>query len=171
MHAPGLFLLVGTVLSLAPAASAVEMDSMHTSIHDLEGTWTLAYADVQHPDGTRAHDFGDAPCGRLIIDHAGRYALFIFNGARPRFAANDRSAGTPDEFRAAVLGTSSHFGTLDIDPVKGTLTFHIDASTYPNWEGTAQQRQYALKGDLLSYKVPARPNGDVPLTGWKRVSP
>lgn len=136
----------------------------------IEGTWALAFADVQHPDGSRAHDYGDAPMGRLQIDHAGHYSLFIFDRSRPRFAAKDKSAGTPDDFRAASLGTSSHFGTVEIDPEKRTLTFHIEGATFPNWEGTTQVRSYELSGDMLSYKVPPRPNGDVPLTAWKRIS-
>jgi len=151
------------------AVTASEPDKMNT-VAAIEGTWTLAFADVKHPDGTRAHDYGDAPKGMLQIDHAGHYSLFIFDSSRPRFAAKDKSAGTPGEFRAAALGTSSHFGTVDIDPMKSTLTFHIEGATFPNWEGTTQVRSYELSGDMLSYKVPPRPNGDIPLTGWKRIS-
>ncbi len=158
------------LLTLLPihAVTASEPDKMNAAAA-IEGTWTLAFADVKHPDGTRAHDYGDAPKGMLQIDHAGHYSLFIFDSSRPRFAANDRNAGTPGEFRAAALGTSAHFGTVDIDPMKGTLTFHIEGATYPNWEGTTQVRSYVLSGDMLSYKVPPRPNGDIPLTGWKRL--
>jgi hypothetical protein len=159
------------LLTLLPihAVAASEPDKMN-KMATIEGTWTLAFADVQHPDGTRGHDYGDAPKGLLQIDHAGHYSAFIFDSSRPRFAANDKKAGTPEEFRAAALGTSSHFGTVEIDTMKGTLTFHIDGSTYPNWEGTTQMRSYQLSGDMLSWKVPPRPNGDIPLTGWKRIS-
>ena len=136
----------------------------------LEGTWALAYADVIHPDGTRARDFGDTPKGILQIDREGRYSIFIFNAARPKFAAGERNKGTADEFRAAVLGSSSHYGSVSADTAAGTLTFRIEGSTYPNWEGTTQVRKYELVGDVLSYKVPPRENGDVPITGWKRLS-
>lgn len=158
------------LLTLVPihAVTASEPGKMN-AVAAIEGTWTLAYADVKHPDGTRTHDYGDAPKGMLQIDHAGHYSLLIFDSSRPRFAANDKKAGTPSEFRAAALGTSSHFGTVDVDPMKGTLTFHIEGATYPNWEGTTQVRRYVLSGDMLSYKVPPRPNGEIPLTGWKRL--
>ena len=163
--------LLFALMTLLPihAVTASEPDKMNT-VAAVEGTWTLAYADVKHPDGTRAHDYGDAPKGLLQIDHAGHYSLLIFDSSRPRFAANDRNAGTPSEFRAAAIGTSSHFGTVDIDPTKGTLTFHIEGATYPNSEGTTQVRRYVLSGDMLSYSVPARPNGDIPLSGWKKIS-
>jgi hypothetical protein len=159
------------LLALLPLHTVIASEPAKThTVAAIEGTWTLAFADVKHPDGTRTHDYGDAPKGVLQIDRAGHYSLFIFDGSRPRFAANDRNAGTPSEFRAAALGTSAHFGTVDIDTMKGTLTFHIEGATYPNWEGTTQVRSYELSGDTLSYKVPPRPNGDIPLTGWKRIS-
>ena len=135
----------------------------------LEGTWTLAYADLLHADGRRDHDYGNAPKGLLQIDHAGHYSMLIFSTARPKFAAGEKRLGTADEFRAAALGTSSHFGTISVDAVAHTLTLHIDGATYPNWEGTTQVRKYELDGDLLSYKVPPRANGDVPISGWKRL--
>ncbi|KRE84688.1 lipocalin-like domain protein [Rhodanobacter sp. Soil772] len=158
------------LLTLLPihAVTASEPDKMNT-VAAIEGTWTLAFADVKHPDGTRTHDYGDAPKGRLQIDHAGHYSLFVLDNSRPRFAANDKKAGTPGEFRAATLGASAHFGTVDIDPVKGTLTFRIEGATYPNWEGATQVRSYVLSGDVLSYEVPPRPNGDIPMTGWKKL--
>jgi len=126
-------------LTLLPihAVAASEPDKMNT-VAAVEGTWTLAFADVKHPDGTRTHDYGDAPKGMLQIDHAGNYSLFVLDRSRPRFAANDKKAGTPGEFREATLGASAHFGTVAIDPMKGTLTFHIEGATYPNWEGRVQ---------------------------------
>ena len=41
----------------------------------LVGTWTLVAADVQHPDGSRARDYGAAPKGLLLIDAQGHYSL------------------------------------------------------------------------------------------------
>ena len=43
----------------------------------LEGTWTLAYADVLHADGKRDHDYGDAPKGLLQIDRTGHYSMLM----------------------------------------------------------------------------------------------
>ena len=135
----------------------------------LAGTWSLIAADVLHPDGTRARDFGAAPDGLLMIDSQGRYTLQIFKSERPRFASGDKLTGTPDEYAAAVLGSSTHFGTLSIDAAAGTLTFSIRKASFPNWEGDRQVRHYELKGDELSYRVTPRPNGDVPISVWKRV--
>ena len=135
----------------------------------LRGTWILVAADVLQPDGTRQPDYGPAPQGRLMIDAAGRYALEIYRSDRPVFATGDKRNGTPAEYRAAVLGESSHFGRLSIDRKTGELVFAIEAASFPNWQGTEQRRRYTLKGNELSYRVPPRPDGSVPISVWRRV--
>jgi hypothetical protein len=135
----------------------------------LAGTWTLVAADRLQPDGSRLADYGEAPSGLLIIDAAGRYAVQIYQRGRPRFAGGDKKSGTPQEFRAAVEGSSTHFGQLTIDEPSHTLTFVIESAAFVNWEGTRQERRYELKGDELSYRVPPRPDGQVPLSVWRRV--
>ncbi|MGZ5202016.1 MAG: lipocalin-like domain-containing protein [Telluria sp.] len=145
--------------SVVPAA--------HAAAPDLAGTWTLVAADVQRPNGNIERDYGEAPKGRLSIDAQGRYALQIFKAERPRFASGDKSAGTGDEFRAAVLGSSTHYGNVAVQD--GQLVFHIEGSSFPNWEGTVQRRSFELEGDELRYRVPARPDGGIPISIWRRM--
>jgi hypothetical protein len=114
-------------------------------------------------------DYGADPKGMLLIDAHGNYSLQIFKSERPRFASNDKATGTPDEFREAVLGSSTHYGTLTVDPAKHKLAFHIIDSSYPNWIGQTQTRSYQLKDGELSYRVPPRANGDIPISVWRRV--
>lgn len=135
----------------------------------LAGTWTLVAADKILPDGSRQHDYGDAPSGLLMIDTDGRYTLQIYRQERPRFTGGDKKTGTPQEFRAAVEGSSTHFGRLAIDEPSQTLTFIIESAAFSNWEGSRQERRYELNGDELRYRVPARPDGQVPLSVWRRL--
>jgi hypothetical protein len=136
----------------------------------LTGTWSLVAADVQHPDGSRARDYGAAPKGLLIIDAQGHYSLQIFKAERAPFASGDKGTGTPAEYQAAVMGSSTHFGTVSADPANGILTFHIQSASFPNWEGTVQKRGYEIKNGELSYRVTPRPNGDVPISVWRRLN-
>lgn len=135
----------------------------------LAGSWTLVAADLIHPDGSRARDFGEAPAGLMMIDAQGRYTVQIYTAQRPRFTGGDKKTGTPAEFQAAVMGSSTHFGTIAVDEATHTLTFSIAGAVFSNWEGTRQKRSYELNGDELSYRVPARPDGNIPLSVWRRV--
>ena len=134
----------------------------------LAGTWRLEAADKLLPDGTRAPDYGAHPDGRLMVDDQGRYTLVIFKAERPNFASAEKTLGTDAEFRAALLGTSCHHGTIRVDPAAKTLTFSIEDASFPNWRGQTQVRVYELQGDVLSYRVPARADGSVPVSIWRR---
>lgn len=163
LRGAALGVIAGGILSAAPTASVAAAEP------SLSGTWVLVAADDLHSDGSRTHAFGDDPRGRLVIDERGRYSLQIFKSERPRFVAGDKRKGTPAEYESAVLGSSTHFGTVSVDAAAGVLTFHIENASYPNWEGAEQKRRYELKGDALSYQVPAAPDGTVPISVWRRV--
>jgi len=142
---------------LATAAKAAEPS--------LAGTWTLTAADRLKPDGSRARDYGQHPKGRLIIDAQGRYSLQIFDGDRPRIASGDKAKATPAELAGAVIGSSTHYGTVAVDQAAHVLVFKIEGASFANWEGTEQRRRFALTADALSYQVPTpRPDGSIPIS-------
>src|SRR5690348_2279228 len=109
---------------LAWSSGAIAADA-HGDV-PLAGTWTLVAADVLHPDGTRSHDYGDAPKGLLLIDHAGHYSLQLYRTDRPRFAHPGKAAASAQEYRAAVMGSSTHYGTVAVDMGRHQLMFHIE---------------------------------------------
>lgn len=162
--------MFGTLLGslILPGSSALALPPM-MSPPTLMGAWTLTAADVVHPDGSRTSDFGAAPKGLLLIDGRGHYSLQIFRAERPRFHAGDKAKGSDEEYKAAVMGSSTHYGMLSVDAAHSELVFRIEGASFPNWEGQTQRRQYELHGNTLSYRVPPRPNGDVPVSVWRRV--
>ena len=160
-------LLGMTFAILAGLASRDTPDS--PASNPLQGSWTLLAADKLLPGGERAPDYGPSPRGRLLVDAQGRYSLQIFRSGRLQFASGDKSRASADEYASAVLGASTHYGTLEVDAARGMLSFRIEGASFPNWEGTVQQRAYTLEGDVLSYRVPPRPDGSVPLSVWKRL--
>jgi len=135
----------------------------------LQGTWTLVAADKVLPDGRTTRDYGDNPKGRLVVDAQGRYSLQIFKSERAPFATDNKGDGSADEFKSAVMGSSTHYGTMTIDEKVAVLVFSIEGSSFPNWEGTTQRRQYTLDGAELRYKVPPRADGSVPVSVWRRL--
>jgi hypothetical protein len=140
------------------------------STFPLAGTWTLVAADVLHPDGSRTSDYGAAPKGLLLIDDQGHYSLQIYRADRPRFKAGAKAMGSAAEYKAAAMGSSAHFGTLGLDSTHGLLIFHVQGASFPNWEGQQQSRHYELKGQVLSYRVPPRPDGNVPVSEWRLMA-
>jgi hypothetical protein len=115
------------------------------------GTWALTAADKLLPDGTRTSDFGDKPHGLAIFTSDGHYAVEIFHADRTN------------------RDMSVHFGRYTVDPSRHTISFIIDRASFSDWDDTTQVRSYELKGDELSWRVPPRPDGSIPITVLHRV--
>jgi hypothetical protein len=151
--------------TLAAAAQAEELKS-------LQGTWVMDSAYEIHPDGSRTTNYGEHPRGLLTVDGAGHYNMQIFKVDRPAFTSGDKARGTPEEYRAAVVGSSTHFGRVSIDPARHKLIFTVEAASFPNWEGKTQVRDYSFEDGLLTYAVPASASssGVVAYSLWRRAA-
>jgi hypothetical protein len=141
----------------------------------LVGAWTLLLDDGVKPDGTHVPIFGPNPIGTLMFSPDGRYSLQLMRAInRAPFASKSRDAGTPDENKAVAQGTLSHFGTYSIDEASKTINFHIEGSSFPNWEGTNQKRLVtAITDGVLTYTNPTSSTPGQGFTGaeliWRKV--
>jgi len=88
----------------------------------------------------------------------------------PKFASNDRAKGTAEENQAVVAGSIAHFGKYTVDQKDKSFTFHVETSTFPNWDGTTQKRAFTVSGGELKYTNPVASagGGRVDLV-WKRA--
>jgi hypothetical protein len=146
----------GLGLALVPGASIAQQKSMKDQ---LVGAWTLLLVDAVKADGTHMPEFGPNPDGVLMFSPNGHYSLEIMRASLPKFASNDREKGSVDENKAVVQGTLSHFGTYAANDGDKSVSFRIESSSFPNWDGTKQTRQItALTDDVLTYNVPS-PSG------------
>jgi hypothetical protein len=162
-------MLLPLLLCAASAFAPLAHGAQSAASVSLAGTWTLVAADVKHADGSQTHDYGANPEGSLMVDDDGRYALQIFKAERTTFPMADKSKGTASDYQSAVMGSSTHYGTISVDQNDMTLTFHIQDSSFPDWKGQSQKRRFTLTGSELSYFGVPRPNGDVPISVWKRL--
>ena len=152
-----------TVILLAGSLSAAaQTDS-------IVGTWALTAADKLLPDGTRVQDYGSNPQGLAIFTADGYCSIHVYRAERLKFSSGDKFNGTPEEYKDASLSMSVLFGRYSVDPVKSTITLHINRSSVPNLDNTTQVRPNELKGDTLSWKVPARKDGSIPITVLRRA--
>lgn len=163
-----------TTLQLLPAAALGALGPEAVAgepLRSLEGTWRMEAAYEIEADGQRTTNYGEHPKGLLSVDAAGRYNLQIFRPDRPAFASGDKARGTAEEYRAASLGMSTHFGQVSVDEERRQLIFEIEAASFPNWEGRRQVRDYRFEDGLLSYAVPssASTSGVVAHSIWRRL--
>jgi hypothetical protein len=126
----------------------------------LVGTWTYVSVDTVRPDGSRVPMFGPDPQGLAIFADNGRYVVLLTTRTgQPTFASNNRMEGTPEENKAVVQGSIAHFGRYTVNDAEKTITFHIEASTFPNWNGVEQKRPFTLTVDELKWTTAASSGG------------
>lgn len=125
----------------------------------LVGAWAYVSVDTVGADGSRTPMYGSDPQGLAIFDSSGHYALMTSRAGLPKFASNNRAKGTPEENMAIVQGSISHFGTYTVNEADKTITFHIQTSTFPNWNGTEQRRPFSITGDELRWTTPGASGG------------
>jgi hypothetical protein len=87
----------------------------------------------------------------------------------PKYASNSRTQGTPEEYKATVQGYLGYFGTYALNG--SDLVFHIEGSSFPNWNGAEQKRtNVTITGDELKYSQPTPSAGGSPVViVWKRA--
>ena len=114
--------------------------------------------------------YGDQPRGQMILTPDGRYSIVITRADVPKIASGARTKATPQENKAVVDGSIAHSGRYTVEDGGRAITFHIETSTFPNWNGTAQKRPFSVKGDQLTYTVATPSNGGAPNdVVWQRV--
>ena len=105
----------------------------------------------------------------IIVDSNGRYVQALIRSDLPKFASNNRNAGSADENKAAAQASLAIFGTYKINN-DGTMTLHIERSTFPNWNGADQKRVVtAVTANEPKWQIPASTIGGVSEVMWKRV--
>jgi Lipocalin-like domain len=107
--------------------------------------------ETTNADGTKINTYGQNPKGILMFDSGGHFSLFIANPNRTRFASGSRLQGTPEEYKGAIHGSISYFGTYSVDENAKVINFEIGASSFPNWDGVAQKRPFSISGDEMRF--------------------
>jgi hypothetical protein len=161
-----------SLLLLAVATFTGMATAQKTAKEQLVGTWTLVFVDNVLPDGNRVQLYGPNPQGIAMFDANCRYSMQIMSDGRPKFAANDKGKGTPEEYKAAVQGSNCHFGTYTVNETDHTVTFHIEHATFPNWEGSERKSPFTLVDDEFKFTVAHPTTGGPNVTGevaWKRI--
>jgi hypothetical protein len=152
---------------LFPADKALGQQAENTLKNQLVGTWILVSNFTNRDDGSKVDLLGPNPKGILMIDNDDHFSAHEMRSDLPRFGSNSRQ-GTEAESKAIMLGSIAYFGTYTIDEAAKTLTVHIDACSFPNWNGTDQKKSFTLSKDELTWSD-AGLGGRPVYTIWKRA--
>jgi hypothetical protein len=169
MNAIAKFVLPAVVAS-AMFAAAGSADTQQSAVrNDLVGTWMLV-SETAHQGDKMTEPLGPHPVGSIMFDRGGRFMLLIARPGLPKFAANKRDAGTPEENQAVLAGLLAFIGTYSVSEPDQTLILHVDASTFPNWVGADQKRSLTMTGDEMKWtnRTPAI-GAEVVEVVWRRA--
>lgn len=153
-------MIASPILAATPAQDMAVKRGENAGDHatvpkELIGAWALVRCDNVYPDGHRVELYGPHPEGMWLIDAQGDYMMQIVRAKRMPFAANDKSKGTRDEYRAASMDSNAHFGHISANAM--VMHSQILHASFPNWDGKSGDSRYAINGDELTYSV-AKPS-------------
>jgi len=134
----------------------------------LVGSWSVASHESVRADGSRIPVYGVAPNGLAMFGADGRFVITVMRGDRANYATAHPARGSAEENKATAAGTMTYFGTYKVRETEGIIAIHIDASSFPNWNGADQIRGFAIVGDELTLTVNAF--GGHAEVKWKRIS-
>jgi Lipocalin-like domain len=136
---------------------------------ELLGTWTLVSHESVLPDGSKFPRYGANPKGVAFFDARGHFILTAMRSDRAKYASGHPAQGTAEENKATAQGTMTYFGTYSVSEPDRTIAIHIEASSFPNWNGADQTRIFSITGDLLTLTVRVLATGESVSVVWKRA--
>ena len=147
-------------LYLGIAAPAVAQQELLKD--QLVGSWALVSTRTTRPDGSIYGPYGPHEKGILIFERNGRFALILVNPDISKFTSNNREQPTSEEALATTKGSFAFFGAYSVNEADRTFVFHIEASSYPNFNGTDQKRIVkSVTANELVFQNLAPPNAGV----------
>jgi len=104
-------------------------------------------------NGKTIEPFGPRPEGLLVFAENMHFVECLTDPGVPKFASDDRQAGTAEEIKAAFMGTLGLFGTYTVDDEGEFTGNHVEGSTFPNWNGNTRDNTHlteVVDGDTMT---------------------
>lgn len=123
-------------------------------LQEILGPWKLLSMEAASNEGDVFYPFGENPSGMILYDASGYMSYTAMRSGRPKFASGDLAGGTPEEIKAAFEGFDAYYGTYELNPEERVITHYIEASKFPNWEGSEQVRFFQVSQSRLLIGTP-----------------
>jgi len=124
------------------------------------GSWKLISFERTSRAGEVSYPLGRDAVGRITYDAAGRMSVQIMQPNRPKEGAL--------QMFAAHGGYLAYFGSYTVDESRGVVIHNVEASLFPDYIGTAQERHYTFTGNRLMLTADAPQSGHSKLI-WERI--
>ena len=151
--------------------SQTAMSQQKSLKEQLVGTWILVSWDQRNADGTTVQQFGANPKGVAFFDSTGHYIITVMRSDRAKYAIDNFgqiAQATAEETKATAQGTITYFGTYSVNEAERIIDIRVEASSFPNWNGTDQKRFFEVTEDQLKLTVRPPHGGSVDVL-WKRA--
>ena len=119
---------------------------------ELVGTYRLLSFENFAEDGEVGRPFGEHPTGMIIYTPERYMSAIMMRTDRPAFSAGDILGGTDAEKLEAFATSSAYSGQWEI--VGDQIIHHLLCTTYPNWTGTDQPRNFDLTATTFTLYPP-----------------
>lgn len=156
-------------LTILAGLTAAGVGQAATMADELVGTWAFTEAATHEANGTTSYPYGKSPKGINFYEGRSLRASSV-RGDIPKFTLNNRTTGTPEEYKAVVQKSIAFFGTYSIDEAKKLITYEVGSSTFPNWDGESQTLTIVeLNAKEFIYKKPGASGGGDAESKLRRV--
>ncbi|MEJ2193981.1 MAG: lipocalin-like domain-containing protein [Ignavibacteriaceae bacterium] len=125
------------------------MENIKSPNNKFVGSWKLKEWTAELTDGKIVFPFGEDAKGRITYDNFGNIAVQIMKNNRSQFLSEDPLQAQPDEVFEAYNGFIAYCGNYEVNLDNNQVVHHIEISSFPNWVGQNQVRNFEFKGDKL----------------------
>ena len=140
---------------------------MTASESSLVGTWALQSFELELPDGTITHPYGEEVGGLLMYDLTGHMSAVFGSIKQPVRAETDLEKAAAQQQYDSFM---SYCGPYEVD---GNRIIHtVAVSSLEAWAGTLQERFFKIIEDRLSLETLPLVVGEASAIGrlvWRRV--
>lgn len=113
------------------------------------GSWELQAWTARLTNGEKVFPFSEDAIGRITYDESGRMAVQIMKNNLPPFLSEDPLQAQPDEMINTYKGFIAYCGHYQVNHSFNQVIHQIEISSFPNWVGQQQIRNYKFEEDKL----------------------
>lgn len=113
------------------------------------GSWELQEWTITTIDGNQEFPFGKDAIGQINYNSNGQMSVMIMKNNRPLLLSEDPLQGSTNEITEAFKGFIEYSGNFEVAPNSNQVVHQIKISSFPNWTGQSQIRNFEFKEDQL----------------------